>query len=159
MATRGQMKSVEFKQAGVARVARVAGVARMPSAENAVARAARPASAAAVLGPGQVESAVLVGGTASTALAPSGAGARMESGAAAPLAPRFTAEEIILLRGLASGSTGKEMAGQMRLPRESLYRLMGDLRRKTGASTDTALAVWVLRNMAPGGGDRRGGGR
>jgi DNA-binding CsgD family transcriptional regulator len=61
--------------------------------------------------------------------------------------PRFTAEESILLRSLATGNTVKEMAGQLRLPRESLFRLMGDLRRKTGAKDDTALAVWVLRNM------------
>ncbi len=77
---------------------------------------------------------------------------------AATVAPRFTAEETILLRGLASGNTAKEMAVQMRLSRESRYRLMGDLRRKTGASSDTALAVWVLRNMGSGGEDRRGGG-
>jgi len=74
-------------------------------------------------------------------------------------APRFTAEETILLRGLSSGASSKEMALQMRLPRESLYRLIGDLRRKTGATSDAALAVWVLRNMAQGGSERRGGGR
>ena len=51
----------------------------------------------------------------------------------------------------------KEMAGQLRLPRESLFRLLGDLRRKTGVPDDTALAVWVLRNM--GRTDRRGGDR
>ncbi len=73
--------------------------------------------------------------------------------------PRFTAEETILLRGLASGASSREMAAQMRLPRESLYRLIGDLRRKTGATSDTALAVWVLRNMGTAGGERRGGGR
>jgi DNA-binding NarL/FixJ family response regulator len=74
------------------------------------------------------------------------------------LAPRFTAEESILLRSLATGNTVKEMAGQLRLPRESLFRLLGDLRRKTGVADDTALAVWVLRNMRSlerrGGGDR-----
>jgi DNA-binding CsgD family transcriptional regulator len=77
----------------------------------------------------------------------------------APSSPRFTAEETILLRGLASGASSKEMAAQMRLPRESLYRLMGDLRRKTGATSDTALAVWVLRNMSSSAGERRGGAR
>jgi DNA-binding CsgD family transcriptional regulator len=71
--------------------------------------------------------------------------------------PRFTAEEGILLRRIASGSSVKEIAGQLRLPRESLYRLMGDLRRKTGATDDTALAVWALRNM--GTLERRGGDR
>ena len=65
----------------------------------------------------------------------------------AVLGTRFTTEESILLRSLASGNTVKEMAGQLRLPRESLFRLLGDLRRKTGAADDTALAVWVLRNM------------
>jgi DNA-binding NarL/FixJ family response regulator len=72
-------------------------------------------------------------------------------------APRFTSEESILLRSLATGNTVKEMAGQLRLPRESLFRLLGDLRRKTGAADDTALVVWVLRNMRTG--DRRGGDR
>jgi DNA-binding NarL/FixJ family response regulator len=71
--------------------------------------------------------------------------------------PRFTAEESIILRSLATGNTVKEMAGQLRLPRESLFRLMGDLRRKTGVADDTALAVWVLRNM--GCLERRGGDR
>ena len=73
------------------------------------------------------------------------------------LGPRFTAEETILLRSLATGNSVKEIAGQLRLPRESLYRLLGDLRRKTGVADDTALAVWVLRNM--GSTDRRGGER
>jgi DNA-binding NarL/FixJ family response regulator len=70
------------------------------------------------------------------------------------LAPRFTTEESILLRSLATGNTVKEMAGQLRLPRESLFRLLGDLRRKTGVADDTALAVWVLRNMRTA--ERRG---
>jgi DNA-binding NarL/FixJ family response regulator len=73
------------------------------------------------------------------------------------LATRFTTEESILLRSLATGNTVKEMAGQLRLPRESLFRLLGDLRRKTGVADDTALAVWVLRNMRTG--DRRGSDR
>jgi len=34
---------------------------------------------------------------------------------------RFTAEELILLRSLATGNTTKQMAGQSRLPRESLF--------------------------------------
>ena len=76
-----------------------------------------------------------------------------------PAPPRFTGEETILLRGLAAGASSKEMAAQMRLPRETLYRLIGDLRRKTGATSDTALAVWFLRNMSTGAGERRGGGR
>lgn len=71
--------------------------------------------------------------------------------------PRFTAEESILLRSLATGNTVKEMAGQLRLPRESLFRLMGDLRRKIGVADNTALAVWVLRNM--GSLERRSGDR
>jgi DNA-binding CsgD family transcriptional regulator len=75
----------------------------------------------------------------------------------AVLMPRFTTEESILLRSLATGNTVKEMAGQLRLPRESLFRLLSDLRRKTGVADDTALAVWVLRNMRTG--DRRGSDR
>jgi hypothetical protein len=56
--------------------------------------------------------------------------------------------------GPRSGKTVKEIAGQLRLPRESLYRLPCDLRR-TGAADDTALAVWVLRTT--GSSDRRAG--
>jgi DNA-binding CsgD family transcriptional regulator len=89
---------------------------------------------------------------------PHWAGSPTENGqntkSAEGLAPRFTTEESILLRSLATGNTVKEMAGQLRLPRESLFRLLGDLRRKTGAADDTALAVWVLRNMRTA--ERRG---
>jgi DNA-binding NarL/FixJ family response regulator len=60
--------------------------------------------------------------------------------------PRFTWEEIVVLRNIAAGSSVKEIAGQLRLPRQTMHRLVGDLRRKTGAADDTALAVWVLRN-------------
>jgi DNA-binding CsgD family transcriptional regulator len=81
------------------------------------------------------------------------------AGKEASTAPRFTAEETILLRGLASGASSKDLAGQMRLPRESFYRLIDDLRRKTAVSSDTALAVWVLRNMSSGAGETRGGRR
>jgi DNA-binding CsgD family transcriptional regulator len=71
--------------------------------------------------------------------------------------PRFTAEETILLLSLASGNTIKETADQLRLPRESLYRLLGDLRNKTGVRDDAALSTWVLRNkktIVRSGGDR-----
>ena len=149
MATRGHLKSVEFKQAGIAAISASAVPETPPvistTSPDAVIRSAtnsRPITAATVK-------------RATAAISPVEAVASK----GAPLAPRFTAEETILLRGLASGASSKEMAAQMRLPRESLYRLMGDLRRKTGASSDTALAVWVLRNMSSSAGERRGGGR
>jgi DNA-binding CsgD family transcriptional regulator len=150
MATRGQIKSVEIKQAALAVtsanvVAEASGIA-VPAGNSTammkVASAARPPMA-----PG------------STAPAPSASPVAAVAAKGAPHAPRFTAEETILLRGLASGASSKEMAAQMRLPRESLYRLIGDLRRKTGASSETALAVWVLRNMDSCGAERRGAGR
>ena len=151
MATRGSLKSVEFKQAGLA-----------PASSNSVPESVAPlpaVSTAAVIksasAPRPVVSATIKGtataGTASPVAAVAAKGA--------PAPPRFTAEETILLRGLASGASSKEMAAQMRLPRESLYRLIGDLRRKTGATNDTALAVWVLRNMSSAAGERRSGGR
>ena len=160
MATRGQMKSIEFKQAVLAAPANIvaevsASPAVLPAASSPAtvkgASAGRPVLAAntrnathggAPQRPHSAQSPVAIA-----------------AGKNAPVAPRFTAEETILLRGLASGSTSKEMATQMRLPRESLYRLIGDLRRKTGASSDASLAVWVLRNMGSSGGERRGGGR
>ncbi|HEY2823200.1 MAG TPA: hypothetical protein VGJ06_19310 [Candidatus Acidoferrum sp.] len=161
MATRGQMKSVEFKQARLA-----------PTTENALAEAssavasASVGSAMAVL---KISSAVQPVLAASARSATSSEMSQRSHPAPSPIAtavgksalglPRFTAEETILLRGLASGASSKEMATQMRLPRESLYRLIGDLRRKTGASSDTALAVWVLRNMGSNTGERGGGGR
>jgi DNA-binding CsgD family transcriptional regulator len=71
--------------------------------------------------------------------------------------PRFTAEETILLLSLASGNTIKQTADQLRLPRESLYRLLADLRNKTGVGDDAALSGWVMRNkkvLVRPGGDR-----
>ena len=61
--------------------------------------------------------------------------------------PRFTVEETIFLRGLAKGNTVKQIARLLRLPRESLFRVLGDLQNKTGMLNDTALAVWALRNV------------
>ena len=150
MATRG-LKSIEFKQATLAATS-AGGVV-----ESGPAGAAPPQSAGAtmkmVVATKPIATATLR--NASNAASPVAATAQK----GAPVIPRFTAEETILLRGLASGVSSKEMAAQMRLPRESLYRLIGDLRRKTGATSDTALAVWVLRNLGSGAGERRGGGR
>jgi DNA-binding NarL/FixJ family response regulator len=60
---------------------------------------------------------------------------------------RFTIEEAVLLRGLATGSSITDIAGRLRLPRAWLFRVLRDLRTKTGAPNDVALAVWALRNM------------
>jgi DNA-binding CsgD family transcriptional regulator len=160
MATRGQIKSVEFKQAGLAAPADVvaeasAVSASLPPLNSTV--ALKGAGAARLVLAASTRSAMNGGAPQRIHTPPSPVAAA--AGQGAPAAPRFTAEETILLRGLASGSSSKEMAVQMRLPRESLYRLIGDLRRKTGASSDAALAVWVLRNMGSGGSERRGGGR
>ena len=67
----------------------------------------------------------------------------------APTPPRFTSDETILLRGLASGASSKEMATQMRLPRESLYRLIGDLRCKTGAKSSCDSGMRVVPTISP----------
>jgi DNA-binding CsgD family transcriptional regulator len=151
MATRGHLKSVEFKQSALATESASAASdtpAVIPAPNSAALMkpsvATRPTKAATVTITGATNASSPVAAVAAKS---------------APPPPRFTAEETILLRGLASGATSKEMAAQMRLPRESLYRLIGDLRRKTGASTDTALAVWVLRNMGGGTSERRGGSR
>lgn len=159
MATRGQMKSIEFKQAGWA----AAGVVAEASATPESLPAASSTAALKDIGAGRPilaasSRSAASGGVAQRSHTPTSPVAAA-AGKGAPVAPRFTAEETILLRGLASGSSSKEMAAQMRLPRESLYRLMGDLRRKTGASSDASLAVWVLRNLGSGGSERRGGGR
>ena len=160
MATRGQMKSIEFKQAGLAAPANIVAEASASPASlpAAIATAAvKGASAGRPVLAANTRNATHGGAPQRPHSAQSPAA--IAAGKNAPVAPRFTAEETILLRGLASGSTSKEMATQMRLPRESLYRLIGDLRRKTGASSDASLAVWVLRNMGSSGGERRGGGR
>jgi DNA-binding CsgD family transcriptional regulator len=146
MATRGHLKSVEFKQAELTATSASAVVetsVSTPALGNSAA-VLKPAGTALSTPTSTVKSASPV---ATAAIKGS------------PTSPRFTAEETILLRGLASGASSREMAAQMRLPRESLYRLIGDLRRKTGATSDTALAVWVLRNMGTAGAERRGGGR
>jgi DNA-binding NarL/FixJ family response regulator len=149
MAARGHGKSVEFKQprltAASAGVVPESSIATPPVSSTAVmksATAAHPVTSASVR-------------VATNASSPVASVAAKGT----PTPPRFTTEETILLRGLASGASSKEMASQMRLPRESLYRLIGDLRRKTGATSDTALAVWVLRNMGSGTSERRGGSR
>jgi DNA-binding CsgD family transcriptional regulator len=150
MATRGNLKSVEFKQAALAATPAiiVAQATAVPLPTGIPIEVTKPAGATR---PGTVA----VTKNAASAASPVAAVAAK----GAPSSPRFTAEETILLRGLGSGASSKEMAAQMRLPRESLYRLIGDLRRKTGATSDTALAVWVLRNMSSSAGERRGGAR
>jgi len=149
MATRGHLKSAEFKQAALA-AASSSAVPETPAVLPAANSAAlmHPLSA-----PSPVSSATVKGTSNASSPVASVAAKGM------PTPPRFTAEETILLRGLASGASSKEMAAQMRLPRETLYRLLGDLRRKTGASSETALAVWVLRNLGSGTSERRGGSR
>lgn len=148
MATRGQMKSVELKQTALA--------ASSPNLVAEVSAAAlRAGNSIAAMKVASMARPVAVATTRPSADSASPIAAAAANGA--PHAPRFTGEETILLQGLASGATSKEMAAQMRLPRESLYRLIGDLRRKTGASSDTALSVWVLRNKGSGGSDRGGG--
>ena len=146
MTTKGNLKSVEFKQAALS-VTPPSVVAQstssLPSVTNlpsVLKSPGAPRSMAATIDRNAASSSSPV-----TSVVSKGA----------PLSPRFTAEETILLRGLASGASSKEMAVQMRLPRESLYRLIGDLRRKTGATSDTALAVWVLRNMSGSAGENR----
>jgi len=144
------MKSVEFKQAALsvtsANVVADAPAIALPAGNSTIAMKATPAARPAAV---QHTRPPLHSASPVAAVAAKGA----------PQAPRFTSEETILLRGLASGASSKEMAAQMRLPRESLYRLIGDLRRKTGASNDTALAVWVLRNLDSAGAERRASGR
>ena len=124
MATRGHLKSVEFKQAALTATSAidVAEASQLPHFQrrnlSRSHEAGRRTSAYAATT--STETSELVSGRCRAAIKGS------------PASPRFTAEETILLRGLASGASSKEMAAQMRLPRESLYRLIGDLRRKTG---------------------------
>ena len=145
MPARGNSKSIEFKQAVLA-------TASAPVTEQAAAPLAA-VNSGTVLKPAGAPQPI------TTATTKNVSPVTIAAAKGTPTSPGFTAEETILLRGLASGASSKEMAAQMRLPRESLYRLIGDLRRKTGATSDTALAVWVLRNMGVGGSERRGGGR
>jgi DNA-binding CsgD family transcriptional regulator len=151
MATRGNLKSVEFKQAALATTP--ASILAQATAAAALPALNPPAVMKPLAAPQPM--AATINRNAASSSSPVASVAANN----APASPRFTAEETILLRGLASGATSKEMAAQMRLPRESLYRLIGDLRRKTGATSDTALAVWVLRNMSSTAGERRGGAR
>lgn len=63
------------------------------------------------------------------------------------MAPGFTGEEKILLRGLATGRSAKQVGRDLKLPKLTMYQLLGDLQRKTGAADDVALAVWAVRHM------------
>jgi DNA-binding CsgD family transcriptional regulator len=154
MATRGNLKSVEFKQVALAPALATAPATIVAQAASVSVPTPNPHTVLKSANAARLVAAAISKGAAGAASPVAAMAAK-----GAPSSPRFTAEETILLRGLATGSSSKEMAAQMRLPRESLYRLMGDLRRKTGAISDTALAVWVLRNMSSSAGERRGGAR
>ena len=111
MATRGNMKSVEFKQAALA------GKPRQPSSPRRPPASVPAANPTAVMKAGQRSrpvtcDAIPTRDASSRSASPVAAVAAAKG---APSSPRFTAEETILLRGLASGSSSKEMAAQMRL--------------------------------------------
>jgi DNA-binding CsgD family transcriptional regulator len=57
--------------------------------------------------------------------------------------PNFTAEETILLRRLANGSTTEQIGRQLRLSPTEVARLLGDLQRKVGVADDKQLAAWA----------------
>ncbi|GAC1673940.1 MAG: hypothetical protein NVS9B4_28230 [Candidatus Acidiferrum sp.] len=60
--------------------------------------------------------------------------------------PCFTGEETIVLRALAAGDNCRQIGRDLRMPNGALFRILSDLRQKTGAIDDVALAVWSLRH-------------
>jgi DNA-binding NarL/FixJ family response regulator len=61
--------------------------------------------------------------------------------------PTFTTEEAIIMRALVAGKTDKEIRNNLRLPANSFYRVMRDLREKTGTDNNLSLSIWAQRRM------------
>jgi DNA-binding CsgD family transcriptional regulator len=59
--------------------------------------------------------------------------------------PRLTVEESAVVRAFASGKTDKQICSELRIPLQAFYRLLRDLKEKTGASDRVGLLVWSLR--------------
>ena len=60
--------------------------------------------------------------------------------------PVFTVEESAVIRAFASGKSDKQVCAELRMPLQSFYRLMRDLKEKTGACDRIALIVWAVRH-------------
>jgi DNA-binding CsgD family transcriptional regulator len=63
--------------------------------------------------------------------------------------PHFSAEESILLDNLGAGSSISQISRQLRLSRMNLYRLLGDLRRKTGSRRRCFVGLGVAEYAWP----------
>jgi len=72
---------------------------------------------------------------------PPGSGAPRDSRPA----PRLNVEESAVVRAFAAGKTDKQICSELRIPLQSFYRLLRDLKEKTGASDRVGLLVWSLR--------------
>lgn len=68
--------------------------------------------------------------------------------------PVFTQEESIVLRALVAGKNKKRICAHMRMDAGDFYRVLRDLRTKTGARDVSGLVIWALQNANTG--DRRG---
>jgi DNA-binding NarL/FixJ family response regulator len=57
----------------------------------------------------------------------------------------FTVEESIVMRAVSAGKGDKQLCIELRMPLQSLQRLLRDLMAKTRTSDRTGLLVWALR--------------
>ncbi|MHB8616530.1 MAG: helix-turn-helix transcriptional regulator [Candidatus Acidiferrales bacterium] len=67
--------------------------------------------------------------------------------------PTLTSEEAIVLRALVGGKTNKQVRGALHMALLSFLKMMLDLRKKTGTTSNVSLLVWAQRNLK--GGDQR----
>lgn len=63
---------------------------------------------------------------------------------------RLTGEESILLRALVAGHDQKRICKDLRMDTGTFYRLLRDLREKTGAADPVGLVIWALRQANNG---------
>ena len=63
---------------------------------------------------------------------------------------QLTEEESILMRALIAGHSQKQICRDLRMNSGMFYRLLRDLREKSGASDKIGLMVWGLRQAKNG---------
>ena len=63
------------------------------------------------------------------------------------LDPSLTAEEVIVLRGLAAGHTDRQVCNQLRMHPDVYLRMMRDMREKIGKSDNVSLIAWAKERI------------
>lgn len=61
--------------------------------------------------------------------------------------PCLTMEEKIVLRAIAGGKDAKEVRTELHISSDTMFRILYELRKKTGAADYVGLGVWAVRQM------------